>query len=460
MTPPWLGPALDYAERWLSFQRESTDVPGIAFAAAHDGVLLREFAVGYADLSTRLPLTPRHRFRAASLSKTVTALALMRLVGCGKVGLDDSCGGHVPGLHPDVARAKLRELLSHSAGLAREGPDASFFAGVRPFPTDAELTQLLLQAPTLAPGSRCKYSNLGYALLGRVIAEVAALPLNEVLGNVLRAADLRESVIDADTQPTPWLASGHSARQPAGVRFVLPGDGPTASFASATGLIATVGDLARLYAQVGDPSGDERLLAPALRMAMRAEHARDPSAQPPRSYGLGLWLTSVAGWQVAGHLGRYQGTTVRAAVLPELGVAVAIASNAADAPVVSWTDGVIKILRTFADRGEPSEAVADWSGRWWSLYGAIDLVPAGQRVLACDPSIVPPLTEVTEISLDSVDQGQVVSAPATERLGERVSRKRDSAGMVSQIQIGGARLLSEAAIESVLRARFNSAATE
>ena len=76
---------------------------------------------------------PRHRLRIASHSKTFTAAGVMLLREQGQVGLDDPIGRYVDGLHKDLARARIGELLSHSAGVTRDGPDAGQFLDRRPF---------------------------------------------------------------------------------------------------------------------------------------------------------------------------------------------------------------------------------------------------------------------------------------------------------------------------------------
>ena len=74
-----LAPALEYLASWLEFQRRLHDQPGCVVAVAYRGRLVLEQAFGYADLSKRTPLTPRHRFRVASHSKSFTAAGIMKL---------------------------------------------------------------------------------------------------------------------------------------------------------------------------------------------------------------------------------------------------------------------------------------------------------------------------------------------------------------------------------------------
>src|SRR5262249_47033672 len=135
----WLQPALDYIPQWLEYQMRETEQPGCVVAIVHKGQIVLEQAFGYADLTNRTSLTPRHRFRIASHSKSFTAAGIMKLREAGRLGLDDRIGRHVHGLHPEVAEATIAQLLSHSAGIVRDGSDDGPWQDRRPFLDAAEL---------------------------------------------------------------------------------------------------------------------------------------------------------------------------------------------------------------------------------------------------------------------------------------------------------------------------------
>jgi CubicO group peptidase (beta-lactamase class C family) len=106
--PEWLAPALDYIPRWLEYQMRVLEQPGCAMAVAYRGTLVLEHAIGLADQKLNIPLTPRHRFRVASHSKTFTAAGLMMLREQGRITLEDRAGQYVPGLHPELASRRSR----------------------------------------------------------------------------------------------------------------------------------------------------------------------------------------------------------------------------------------------------------------------------------------------------------------------------------------------------------------
>jgi D-alanyl-D-alanine carboxypeptidase len=205
--PRWLAPALDYIQDWLSFQVERYRQPGCAVAIAQGNELVAEYAFGHADLRTKQRMTPRHRFRIASHSKSFTASGVLLLREQGKLGLDDPIGRHVQGLHKDLAGARIAELLSHGAGVTRDGADSGQFQDLRPYLSREELMAELSRAQPLEPGMQLKYSNHGYGLLGLMIEQVTGCAYADwTARNIIAPAGLRETV--PDTPHLPRRAHG------------------------------------------------------------------------------------------------------------------------------------------------------------------------------------------------------------------------------------------------------------
>jgi CubicO group peptidase (beta-lactamase class C family) len=135
--------------------------PGCVVAIAFKDRIVLEQAFGCADLSTGERLTPRHRFRVASHSKSFTAAGVMKLRERGKLKLDDPIGDYVAKLNLTIARATIGQVLSHSAGITRDGRDCGQFDGRRPYLSESEVLADLAADPVVDPNSRFKYSNHG-----------------------------------------------------------------------------------------------------------------------------------------------------------------------------------------------------------------------------------------------------------------------------------------------------------
>ena len=440
----WLKPALDYIPQWLDYQVRDTEQPGCVIAIVHRGKVVLDQAFGHADIVAGVPLTPRHRFRVGSHSKSFTAAGIMKLREQGRLGLDDRVGRYVDGLHPAIAEATIAQLLSHTAGIVRDGSDTAPWQDRRPFPGVAEFRVDLATAPVIEPNTRFKYSNHGYSLAGLVIEAVTETPYSSWIKRaIIDAAGLEETEPDMPIAGSVPVARGHSAKLPLGRREVIPGDNPTNAFASATGFVGTARDLARWFAQL-DPGAQESVLTVASRREMTRRQWRYPHSSVERYYGLGIMSGKIAEWDWFGHSGGFQGFVSRTAMLPTPGVALSLATNAIDGPSAPWLDGAIQILATFAKRGAPTSHVRDWVGRWWTLFGAVDLVPMGDKVMIATPSLPNPFTDASEISVSGADRGRIILAPGTDRHGEAVRRVRGRDGNVDEVWLGGARFLPEA----------------
>jgi CubicO group peptidase (beta-lactamase class C family) len=130
---PWLQSAIGYIANWIEFQLRVSQQPGCIVAIAHRGKVVAEHAFGLANIATGEKLTPRHRFRIASHSKSFTAAGIMKLREQRKLRLDDPVGQYVKGLHPRIAETTIAQILSHSAGLTRDGANSGQFADRRSF---------------------------------------------------------------------------------------------------------------------------------------------------------------------------------------------------------------------------------------------------------------------------------------------------------------------------------------
>ena len=450
----WLRSALDYIPHWIEFQMRASQQPGCIVAIAHRGVIVLEQAFGSANLATGEALTPRHRFRVASHSKSFTAAGIMKLREQDRLKLDDRAGQYIENLHPAVSEATIAQLLSHSAGLVRDGADAGYFSDRRPFPDEAELRAILAEAPPIPANTRFKYSNHGFGLLGLIIAAITGEPYTKwIRREVVDAVELRETEPDMPVPAGTPMARGHSAKIPLGRRVVIPGDNPVNAWAAAGGFISTAADLARFFSQL-NPSAAASLLSVASRREMIRRQWRDEGATGERHYGLGIMSGRVAGCDWFGHGGAFQGFISQTVMLLEHGITLSIVTNTIERLANSWAEGVIHIIAEFARRGAPNDRVRGWGGRWWNLWYPFDLVPMGDRVLVAAPTQLNPFADASEIAVSSTDEGRIVVGPGMRNPGEPAERLRAAGGDVEGVRLGGTLLVPEAEIVAELEARY------
>jgi CubicO group peptidase (beta-lactamase class C family) len=450
----WVSAAIDYIPQWLDYQMRLTEQPGSVIAIAHEGKLVFEQAFGHADLAERVTLTPRHRFRVASHSKSFTAAGVMKLREQGKLRLDDTAGQHVGGLHPAVAKVTIAQLLSHSAGIIRDGTDSGQWQDRRPFLDELELRAALAEAPVLDANTRFKYSNHGFGLAGLVIeAMTGESYVRWIKRAIVVPAGLEETEPDMPIAKELPMARGHSGRLPLGRRVVIPGDNPTNALAAATGFVSTAADLVRFFSQL-DPAARNSVLSVESRREMTRRQWRSPHSSLDRHYGLGTMHSSVGEWDLFGHGGGFQGFITRTAVLRDKALTVSILTNAVDGLANPWMDGVSHILQNFAGNGAPSDAVRDWTGRWWNLWNAFDLVPMGDKVLVATPGLPNPFMDASELEIIGKDQGRVMLANGFANHGETVRRVFDQQGKATELWLGGGKLLPEAEIAAEIEKRY------
>ena len=450
----WLKAALDYIPEWVDYQMKLVGQPGCVVAAAHRGRVVMEAAFGAADLKTGRALTPRHRFRVASHSKSFTAAAIIKLREDGKLSLDDPAGRYVDGLHPEVAALTLTQLLSHSAGLIRDGIDAGQWQDRRPFLSEKELRAALTEPPLIAPSTRFKYSNHAFGLAGLVIEAVTGEPYGDWVGReIVAAAKLSETQPDGPAPRGVPVASGHSGKLPLGHRRIVPGDNPTNVMAPATGFVSTAGDLARFFASL-DPGAKRSILTPASRRDMIRRQWTDVDASAQGGYGLGIMLGKAGDWEWFGHAGGFQSCISRTVTLPGRDLAISILTNAVDGPAWAWSDALVHILQTFEQRGPASAKTGDWKGRWWSLWRTLDFVPMRDHVLVADPSMAVPFTDAAEIAVEGRGQGTIRHATGLASYGEGARLVGGTNDKVKELWFGGTKFLPEKKFAAELKRKY------
>jgi CubicO group peptidase (beta-lactamase class C family) len=357
-------------------------------------------------------------------------------------------------LHPEVAESTIAQVLSHGAGLTRDGADAGQFADRRPYLGPKELTAELRLPLAIEPNTRLKYSNHGFGLLGLVIEAITGEPYRVwIKREIVDAVGLRETEPDMPIAKGIPFARGHTLRLPLERRLVIPGDNSTHAMAPAAGFVSTAADVARFFAQLA-PKAKRSVLSVGSRREMIRKHWRNPDASLEGYYGLGIMSGTAAGWDWFGHSGGFQGYISQTCVIPACDLTITILTNSADGWAGFWLVGAMQILRAFASRGAPKRRVRDWTGRWWGMWGAIDLVPIGDLVLVANPHSFNPFMDATEIAVTGRDTGRIKSAAGYASHGELVRRTRNKAGTVTDIWLAGGNLKREKALAAETERRY------
>jgi D-alanyl-D-alanine carboxypeptidase len=245
------------AGRLAEFARERLALPGLAVGLIGPGGWRRELAVGVADAASGRPMEPGALLPIASVSKAMTAVALLREQEAGRIDLDAPAREYLPWLPlpTPFGPISVAHLLAHTSGIV-SGMDGS------PSPA-AEALALGATTPGWPPGERAHYSNVGYAVLGLVLERVAGCSYAEAIQrHVLEPCAMADSEPVTTAEAQARAATGHL--QLAGGALVPAPWVPTTAGSGAT--LCTAPDLARFLRALA--AGDPPLLAPASREAM------------------------------------------------------------------------------------------------------------------------------------------------------------------------------------------------
>lgn len=338
-------PGLEPFDRLMRSFLAKQGIPGASLAVVKDGRLVYVRGFGYADVERKQPVMPDSLFRIASLSKQITAVAILRLVERKKLSLDDRVLDIIKikphfnkgtKFDPRWRAVTIRQLLHHTGGWDR---DASFdpmfkaiqFAkelGVKPPAGSKDVIRCMLGRPLdFDPGTKYAYSNFGYNLLGRVIeAKTGKSYAQFVKDDVLKPIGVTRMRIGRSllSQRAPGEVRYYNYGNKrtlnvfdpdSGKKVLWPYGGWNQEAMDSHGAwIASAIDLARFAAAIDRPR-ESKILKPASIQAMFAPPAAPVSRTKdgklkPKYYGLGWMVVKVGPGKInTWHTGSLPGTS-------------------------------------------------------------------------------------------------------------------------------------------------------
>ena len=284
-------------------------VPGVSIAFFSEGKVRWTRVYGYADVAKKTPVTLETLFQAASISKPISTLAMLRLVQAGKLNLDEDVNVKLKSWKvPDneftrEQKVTLRRIVSHSAGLTVHG-----FGG---YPTDAPLPTLVQVLDGLPPanskavrvetipGSKWSYSGGGYTVMQMLLTDVTGMAFPDLLSQeVLRPIGMSHSTF---ALPLPLTQRQHAASGYGGDGKVIAGDFHVYPEMAAAGLWTTPSDLALAAIEIqNDYAGRHNKVLTKDMAHQMLTHQKD-------AWGLGVALSAVDHPLRFGHGGSNEG---------------------------------------------------------------------------------------------------------------------------------------------------------
>jgi CubicO group peptidase (beta-lactamase class C family) len=264
------------------------------------------------------------QYRIGSITKTVTAVAVLRLRAQGRLGLDDAVEQHLPGT--PFGDRTVGQLLAHVGGLRAESP-TTWWERSPGLPFEELNARSTADDVPHPAGRRFHYSNLGYGVLGELVGRLHGTSWSEaVRSQVLLPLGMDRTT----TRPEGRAATGWAVHPWADVLLPEP-EHDAGAMAPAGQLWATLSDLGRFAAFLLD--GDEAVLPPAVLEEMSAPAGIDPTEPGWSAYGLGVQVLRVDGATLVGHGGSMPGFLAGVLVDRESGVGAVALGNGTAGPL-------------------------------------------------------------------------------------------------------------------------------
>jgi CubicO group peptidase (beta-lactamase class C family) len=192
-------------EKWMA----DNHVPGLVWGVVIDGRLVHVKGLGVQDLGdAKRPVTANSGFRIASMSKAFTGYAILKLRDEGKLRLDDPAWEYIPEIKSWASDITVGDLLHHTAGFVTDDP----WGDRQQVMPEAEFTTLLKAGvPRTAPrGTRYEYSNMGFAMLGRIISNVSKMDYASYIGtHVFKPLGMASTTYENADVPATTRAIGY-----------------------------------------------------------------------------------------------------------------------------------------------------------------------------------------------------------------------------------------------------------
>lgn len=334
---------------------DSNHFPGLSFGIVVDGKLVYTGNYGYTDIEKKIPVTSSSMFRIASMSKSFTAMAILKLRDKGKLNLDDPAYLYIPELknikYPtaDAPHITIRHLLSHSAGFPEDNP----WGDRQLADTDKDLMEFIGKQISFSnpPGIAYEYSNLGFALLGKIVTTVSGIRYQDYIKkNIWEPLGMKTAEWEYGNVAPDKLAHGYRWLNNKWNEEELLHDTPDGSWGAMGSMISSIDEFANymalhLSAWPPNNAADD---GPIKRSSVREMHhpwrwnGFNPSFQYPDGricavttaycYGLG-WMKDCNGKTYIAHSGGLPGFGSQWRIMPDYGIGVMAFANRTYAPM-------------------------------------------------------------------------------------------------------------------------------
>jgi CubicO group peptidase (beta-lactamase class C family) len=340
--------------------------PSVSFAIVRNGEIAYANAFGMAHLNPPLKATPEMRYSIGSVSKQITATAILMQAEQGKLSLDDPVGRFIPNLTRGN-EVTIREILSMTSGYQDYWPqDYVMPPMLKPVTAQAIVDEWAKKPLDFEPGSKWQYSNTNYVIAGMIVEKLAGMPLVGFLRQHIFTPLRMNSVFITDEGALPPEDPERYERFGLGPPRVAPKEGRGWMYAAGE-LAMTASDLARWDISVMN----QTLLKPASYRAQQTSMILTDGRAT--GYGLGTYVGAYQGHRMLSHGGEVSGFSTQNAIFPDDKMAVVVYANLFATDVQSVIATQIEDLLFSATDAATDRAVAQTRAMFNALkQGKVD----------------------------------------------------------------------------------------
>ena len=322
-------------EQFAAEAMKAQQMPGLSVAVVH-GDFRWSKGFGYADVENEVPARADSSYRMASVSKPMTAVAVLKLVDEGKIDLDAEVQTYVPYFPRKPHKVTVRQLLAHQGGISHYR-DYNKEGRIRDPKSTREAIAIFEEFELVAePGTVYRYSSYGYNLLGAVVEGASGKPFGEYMTeNVWKPLGMTSTRMDDPRALVPHRVTGYTLEDGKLRRSEYV---DISSRFGGGGTRSTVEDMIRFAEGIAD---GKVLKAETRELAWTAAPTRDGRYT---NYGLGFGIIAPGGRFGVGHSGSQQETRTDLFLFPRERFAVALASNFEDADLDVFGNKLIELF--------------------------------------------------------------------------------------------------------------------
>lgn len=373
--------AMPVIDRVFKEYADSNHLPGVAYGLVVDGKLVYKGNIGYTDVEKKIPVTSSSLFRIASMSKSFTCMAILKLRDEGKLNLDDPAYLYIPELknvkYPtaDAPVITIRHLMTHGAGFPEDNP----WGDRQLADNDKDLMAFINKQISFSnpPGIAYEYSNLGFALQGRIITKVSGMQYQDYIKkNILEPLGMKTTTFEYGDVAADKLAHGYRWLNQKWNEEALLHDTKDGSWGAMGAMISSIDEFAGYMAfhLSAWPPSNAKDDGPVKRSSVREMHhpwrwntfnpnytfpdGRTCAITAAYCYGLG-WMKDCEGRTFISHSGGLPGFGSQWRIMPDYGIGIVSFANRTYAPMgfvnLKVLDTIIKMAQLQPRQLPPSK---------------------------------------------------------------------------------------------------------